>query len=278
MSSSGRWELIRALGAVAGDPADARTVLPALGLGECDGASHTEVFVLNCSPYASVYLGAEGGLGGEAADRVAGFWRALGLEPPAEPDHLTCLLSLYATLGEDRSPVSGVMAPETGERSFDHVRRALFWEHVWPWVPGYLGAVTDVGVPALSAWAELAMQALQDERDGLPAEPLPVALLPVSLLPVALREAPPALTGGEDLRDLLDALVTPIRSGMIITRRALAAGAIGAVTCFALDPVACAMALCPALEPPATKGPPATAGGLAAANGAPVGHLSRAAF
>jgi Nitrate reductase delta subunit len=199
--TAGRWELIRALGAVAGDPADARKVLPALGIEPCDGAAHTEVFVLNCTPYASVYLGGEGGLGGEAADRVAGFWRVLGLEPPArDADHLTCLFSLYASLGE---------------ADVDHPRQALFWEHLWPWLPGYLGAVGDVGVPALCAWADLTTQALIEERAGRP----PAAL------PLALREAPPPLTGDEDLSGLLDALVTPVRSGMILTRRALARGA-----------------------------------------------------
>ena len=56
--------------------------------------------MLNCPPYASVYLGPDGALGGEGADRAAGFWRASGLTPPAEPDHLTALLALYASLGE----------------------------------------------------------------------------------------------------------------------------------------------------------------------------------
>ena len=89
--AAGRWELFRALGAVAGDPADARTACAALGWAGPDNAEHTEVFVLNCPPYAAVYLGAEGGLGGDAADRAAGFWRAIGLAPPGEPDHLTAL-------------------------------------------------------------------------------------------------------------------------------------------------------------------------------------------
>jgi hypothetical protein len=44
--------------------------------------------VLNCPPYAAVYLGAEGGFGGEAADRVAGFWRAIGVPPPG-PNQIT---------------------------------------------------------------------------------------------------------------------------------------------------------------------------------------------
>ena len=90
-SGSGRAstsELFRALGAVAGEPADARTACAALGLPVPGNAEHAEVFVLNCPPYAAVYLGAEGGFGGEAADRVAGFWRAIGVPPPG-PNQIT---------------------------------------------------------------------------------------------------------------------------------------------------------------------------------------------
>ena len=91
--TAARWELLRALGAVAGDPADVAAACGALGLPAPGNAEHTEVFVLNCPPYAAIYLGADGALGGDAADRVAGFWRAIGVEPPAEPDHLVALLS-----------------------------------------------------------------------------------------------------------------------------------------------------------------------------------------
>jgi Nitrate reductase delta subunit len=231
-----RWELLRALGAVAGDVADAHKVLAALGLESCDGASHTAAFVLNCPPYASVYLGAEGRLGGSAADRVAGFWRAIGVPPPAEPDHLTSLLDLYAALGsaaDAPGPAAAPGAPRSGERSsrarLAHARRALFSEHLWPWVPGYLGAVADLGIPALGAWADLAMQALEAEQADLAAGPDgPGAERPGSspdTFPLALREAPPPLAGDESLGELLGALVAPIRSGIILTRRALAIGA-----------------------------------------------------
>src|SRR6202011_5683967 len=99
-AAAGRWELLRALGAVPDSPAAARCVGPALGLDPVSDAEHTEAFVLNCPPYAAIYLGPQGAIGGEGADRVAGFWRAIGIAPPAEPDHLAALLGLYARLGE----------------------------------------------------------------------------------------------------------------------------------------------------------------------------------
>lgn len=214
-----RWELLRALGAVADSPESAAAACRALGLAGPSAAGHTEVFVLNCTPYAAVYLGAEGGLGGEAADRVAGFWRAIGLTPPAEPDHLTALLSLYASLGEAETQAG--QAATAG--SFARARQALLTEHLWPWLPGYLAAVAGLGSP-LSRWAAVAMDALQAEYGAAVAPPGPAAGQGAPL-PLALRAAPAPLAPGCELAELLAALTTPVRSGIILTRRRLAAGA-----------------------------------------------------
>jgi hypothetical protein len=211
LQAAGRWELFRALGAVAGDPADARTACAALGWSGPGNAEHTEVFVLNCPPYASVYLGAEGGLGGEAADRAAGFWRAIGVTPPAEPDHLAALLGLYASLGE---AAGDARTAATGD-ALTRARHALFWEHLWPWLPGYLAAVADLGPPGLAPWARLAGRALLAERGAHPG----------GWLPLALRAAPAAAADLGGTNDLLDMLTCPVRSGLILTRRDLAGGA-----------------------------------------------------
>jgi len=206
-----RWELFRALGAVAGDPADARTACAALGLPEPDRAEHTAVFVLNCPPYAAVYLGAEGGLGGEAADRVAGFWRAIGVPSPAEPDHLTSLLSLYASLGE---AAGQTRVPATAD-ALTRTRHALFWEHLWPWLPGYLTTVTTLPTTALGAWAALTQRAVLAERGAHPG----------AWLPLALRAAPGPVSVDDGLDKMLSTLIAPIRSGFVLTRRSLTAGA-----------------------------------------------------
>jgi len=209
--TGGRWELLRALGAVADNPADADSPSQALGLLGPDRTEHTDVFVLNCPPYASVYLGAEGGLGGEGTDRVAGFWRAIGLNPPPEPDHLAALLGLYASLGE---AAADSRRPATAD-ALTHARHVLLAEHLWPWLPGYLDAVADLGTPALADWAHLAGQALLAEYQ--PQQN--------SQLPLAQRAAPPPVSAGCMLTDLTAALTAPVRSGFILTRQRLAAGA-----------------------------------------------------
>lgn len=204
------FELLRAAGAVADNPQDAMTVGRALGVPALDRHQHTEVFVLNCLPYASVFLGPEGALGGEGADRVAGFWHAIGVSPPAEPDHLTALLSLYASLSE---AAAAVRQAETAAR-LAHSAAALFWEHLWSWLPAYLDAVSDLGAAAPAAWAAVTRAAIMAEagRQESPAT-----------LPLALRAAPPPLSAGE--ADLVAALLIPVRSGIILTRRRLAVAA-----------------------------------------------------
>ncbi|HZD73590.1 MAG TPA: molecular chaperone TorD family protein [Actinomycetota bacterium] len=200
-------ELLRALGVLCEppEPSHAR-VAEALCLpGRVDPADHTELFGFQLVPYASVYLGAEGMLGGEAADRVAGFWRALRLTPPSEPDHLAALLGLYATLVES----------EHGERDAAHrrlwrqARSALLWEHVLTWAVAYTRAVTASATPFHAAWAELLQRTLLAEAADLepPATP-----------PLHLRGVPAPPEPDEGAGALVAALLAPVRSGLILTR------------------------------------------------------------
>jgi TorA maturation chaperone TorD len=208
----GRWELLRALGAIASTPPPlSHAVAAGLGLPPAAAAEHTGVFVLSAPPHAAIYLGAEGKLGGEGLDRVAGFWRALGLAPPPDADHLGALLALYAELGE----AEAAARPERARVQVRRAREALLWEHLWSWAPGYLTAVARLGTPSLGPWARLTLRALAREA-GLAAPPV--------ALPLALRAAPPALgpagpasRGAPDRRELLDALLAPVRSGVMIT-------------------------------------------------------------
>jgi hypothetical protein len=236
-AEAGRWELLRALGAVsaAAPPANG-PLTDAVGLPRWDAAEHTRVFVLDLPPYASIHLGAEGKLGGVGADRVAGVWRALGLGPPAGADHLAALLALYAHVGQ----ATDSCTTDRARRRLQHVRRVLLWEHLWSWLPGYLAAAAGPagsergtagaratstapygsgpgsgpgsGAPA-AAWATLTMEVLCREAGITPA--------PVGL-PSALRHAPPALHADVPVDELLDALTAPVRVGFVLTHSDIA--------------------------------------------------------
>jgi len=201
-------ELFRALGSLAEAPAsDGGAIAEALELGALpDAASHSDLFDQQLPPYASVYLGPEGMLGGEARDRIAGFWRALDLTPPEESDHITTMLAFYARLGELEAEADPGVATAAWQRS----RVAYLWEHLVSWLPMYLARVSDIGSPFYVEWADLLADALRSEAISLP-EP--------DRLPLHLREAPaPVDPREEGLEAFERALLTPVRSGFILTR------------------------------------------------------------
>jgi hypothetical protein len=181
-------------------------VAEALGLAQTpDGADFAETFLFRLYPYASVYLGPEGMLGGEARERVAGFWRAVGRVPPSEPDHLGALVGLYAGLLDEGSRSEGAE-----EEIARQAAAALLFEHVAPWAFDYLERVEVLGGSFYGAWADLLSRTLGAEmaRTGAPAG-----------LPVHLSEAPsladPREEGGEAF---LSGLLAPVRTGVILTR------------------------------------------------------------
>lgn len=216
VDDTARWELLRALGAaLLTPPAQAAVVWQALEIDAPTGADYTEVVVLGTPPHEAIHLGPEGQLGGEGLDRVAGFWRAIGRRPPEDADHLGALMLLYAGLGAAESAAAAA-GDEGVSGGLGRSREALLHEHLWSWAPAYLVAVGRLGVPALAEWAELALTVLRVElADADPAV----------RLPLALREAPEGVTVGGTLDGALDALLAPIRSGLVITHRDLQEGA-----------------------------------------------------
>lgn len=210
-------ELLRALAVLAEPPvAESVRVADALALGPIASADeYTELFVFQLYPYASVYLGAEGMMGGEARDRIGGFWRALGETPPAEPDHIALMLALYARLVEMAEGESDA-ARRAG---WNRARRAYLWEHLLSWLPVYLDKLADVATPFYRRWGELLAQALTSEAMTVGRQ---------SQLPLHLRDAPGVVDPRRDeVGEFLQSLLAPVRSGMILVRSDLTRAAQG---------------------------------------------------
>jgi TorA maturation chaperone TorD len=249
-------EIFRALGALGESPRpELQAVAEAAGLGALPSrAAHADLFVLQLYPYASVYLGSEGMMGGEAADRIGGFWRALGQTPPPEPDHLAVLLGFHARLAEmeeTATPVAGtVSAASAGSagsavggggggqgrvggdpRRWRHVREAFFWEHLMSWLPLFLAKLEsladDDADPFYLRWGALLRAALREEAAALRPT------TPGTWLPLHLREAPEMADPRRDgAAAFVRALLSPVRSGMILTRADL----VGAARALGLAP------------------------------------------
>jgi len=203
-------DLFRALGTLAEPPEPGHTAIAdLLGLtGEPEPGDYADVFLFSAYPYASIYVGPEGMLGGEARDRVAGFWRALGLTPPPEPDHLAALLGLYAALVEDeaRAVDAGDLAAAALRRES---RKALLWEHLLSWLAPFLAKVEELAPPFYSGWAALLGDTLAGEVRTVGRQ---------ELLPLHLREAPGLPDIDSSSAEWVSAIVAPVRSGVIVTR------------------------------------------------------------
>lgn len=205
-----RAELLRSLAACLQPPSpQLGPVVAALELPRTPtAAEHTDLFVFQLHPYASVHLGPEGQLGGVARDRVAGFLRALDVTPPAEPDHLAVLLGAYAQLID--------LDDGAGSRA-RLARLALLHEHLWSWLPGLLRRARELGAAPYVAWADLLQRALDAEL---------AELGPPSVLSAHLREAPSLPDPREgDVPSFLAGLLAPVRSGLVLARADLARAA-----------------------------------------------------
>jgi hypothetical protein len=201
-------EVFRALASLV-EPSgpESRRLADLLELGPLpDGPELSELFLFQLYPYASVYLGAEGMMGGEARDRIAGFWRVLGLDPPAEPDHLAVMLALYARLAELEDEADDARQREAWRQG----RVAFLWEHLLSWLPPYLSKLSEIGPPFYRRWAELLTSSIGEEgkRQDHPER-----------LPLHLREAPrlaaPDAEGGQAF---LRSVLSPVTSGIILVR------------------------------------------------------------
>ena len=202
-------ELFRALAVFAEPPSEeSASVARALGLSALPAASeYTEIFVFQLYPYASVYLGAEGMLGGEARDLIAGFWRALAQTPPPEPDHLSIMLALYAELAGHEANERDNARRE----SWHHARGALLWEHLLSWLPVYLSKLMEIATPFYVRWGEILLDALLAEARATGTQ---------EQLPLHLRDAAAGLVDPREgeTGEFLQSLLSPVRSGMILVR------------------------------------------------------------
>lgn len=208
-------ELFRTLAALLEPPGPELAPLARLlELGDLpSGAEHADLFLFQLYPYASVYLGSEGMLGGEARDRIAGFFRALGLLPPEPADELTVMLSFLAALGEREA------GTDDGEEraKAGRARRAFFHEHLASWLFLYLDSLKDVAPPFYRQWGGRLEEALVDELWRLG---------PPERLPRHLAETPPAADPrSEGAAAFLTSLLTPARSGILLVRDDLRRGA-----------------------------------------------------
>lgn len=210
-------ELLRTLGALLECPTPESGHLQSLAdhleIGQVpEAAVHTDLFQFQLYPYASVYLGEEGMLGGDARDRIAGLWRVLELNPPPECDHLTMMLTFLAHLDERRES-----APSRHRERWRHLHATFLHEHLLTWLPPWLARLRGLAPTFYVQWADLLEQTLREQNTVDP---------PTIDVPAFMQQTPGiADPRHEGLEAFLDSLLTPQRSGLLIVRDDLRRGA-----------------------------------------------------
>ena len=202
--TSSNTELIRALAHICTEPVQSGELMGMLGIPLITMQEHTETFILQLVPNASIYLSSTGMLGGEWASRIGGFWRTIGMTPPADPDQLGLLLELYATLMEQHQ-----LAGEKTRhgRAIEKSAAVLFTEYIISWLPAYLVTLKRIvhKDSGLYSWAQLLLSVISYES----------RLHPHQLL---LNDLPTAEFEEQESDDLLRMLVTPRSAGVILTK------------------------------------------------------------
>lgn len=125
----------------------------------CMGVSSGDLykaFIKDLPPFASIYLSDDGNIGGEPRSVIAGFYRALSQPIPADPDHLSNLLSLLAGILNALAESIGSQSPEKAE-SINRAKDVIVGDHILSWFPAYLLRANEVFPSSLKNWVSLAL-------------------------------------------------------------------------------------------------------------------------
>jgi len=177
-------------------------------------ADHYALFSLEVFPYASVFLGAEGRLGGSTTHVVQQHYAQTGFQAIFDresADHLAHELALLAFLSGAETE-----ALEAGKRSeAERMRRrmqAFMDGHLLWWLPAFVQAVQQQAYPFYAALGGFTLEVVLDHRAALGEG----GCFSESLV----LEEPPDLLEKEKtgLKDIAAYLTTPTWSGFFLSR------------------------------------------------------------
>ena len=131
------------------------------------------------------------------------------MSPTAPPDGSTPPPDLGDLIEQERLPAGRA---ELAEPLIEHSQRVLVWEHLASWLVAYHLRLAEIGGEPYRSWSKLVQAAVeQGLAEGTPGG------LPSHL---AIDQSPP---GPEDL---VDYLLAPVRSGLVLTRADLSRAAV----------------------------------------------------
>ncbi len=180
----------------------------AVGVADVTPADLYQLFVKELPPFASIYLSSEGNIGGASRSVIAGFYSALGIPTPSDPDHLASLLRLLSGILVKEAELVGADSDSVDERRLASVSRArsvLVNDHLASWLPAYLLRAEEVAPRALMGWVTCA------------ADLISVMVGECQYTGAATQVVEEDNLPPNSSSELISWITTPSRSGIIVT-------------------------------------------------------------
>ncbi|NNN14072.1 MAG: hypothetical protein HKL81_10050 [Acidimicrobiaceae bacterium] len=149
-------------------------LLDALGIDRSGCEAINALLVSELPPFASIYLSLDGNIGGESQAEIAGFYRAISVKVPPNPDYLSSLLYL---LGQIIKKEAEVVDGETARsRAIEIAKLTLLRQHIAPWLVPYLQRAEQIAGADASVWIALTLDLIASilESSEVPTPKQPI--------------------------------------------------------------------------------------------------------
>lgn len=184
---------------------------------EAIAADHFRLLGMELPPYESVFLAADGLLGGTVSEAVAVLFRQFGLPldtAASSPDHIGHELAALAYLCHREATTSGDDAKTNGDAARRQQGR-LLEEHLLRWLVPFHVALGRQGDAFYVALSRLCLELVRQHFASVMEAGLSPAVVETGITPTAHDLLEDDTTS---LREIADFLLVPCRSGIYLSR------------------------------------------------------------
>ena len=146
-------EVAMALAEISEGTTPSQDLLDALEIDRNEGEAICALLVGELPPFASIYLSSDGNIGGEAQAEIAGFYSAISVPPPPNPDYLSSMLYLLGQIIGKEAEFDDREEPKA--KAIEIAKLTLVRWHLVPWLVPYLLRAEQITQGATSTWSGL---------------------------------------------------------------------------------------------------------------------------
>ena len=148
-------EVAMALAEISEGVVPSQVLLDALGIDRSGCESINNLLISELPPFASIYLSLDGNIGGESQAEIAGFYRAISVKVPPNPDYLSSMLYLLGQIITKEAELSDNETPRL--KAIEAAKLTLMQQHLAPWLVPYLMRAEQIAGSDASVWVALTL-------------------------------------------------------------------------------------------------------------------------